>query len=251
MRKNKLKIIINFLFIIGLCLICFPLIKNTVTLVKIQKTVVSITADLPEPKENERIELPTIESYLTASSKTVGSGIGEIMIPSQKIDIPIFAGLNNQQMLFGVGAMYPERDVLNENMVLLGHHLSMTDLLLGNIKDMQVDDLIFVSYLTESLQYRVIETKIIAETDLSVLQNTQTPRLTLITCDKPQRTDKRIVVIAEFVCQEKAGAIQEVKNHITQDKRIVQRSIVKYSLIPILIMIFILVIMSYVIWRYI
>lgn len=235
----------------GVCLISFPIIKNTITIVKIQKTKVVTKEELPVVNPNERIVLPTIESYLTASSKNLGTAIGELNIPSQKIKIPIFAGLNNQQMLFGVGAMYPERNVLKDNLVLLGHHLSMTELLLGNIKDMQVDDPIFVSYLTESLQYRVIETKIIAETDLSVLQNTQTPRLTLITCDKPQRTDKRIVVTAEFVCQEKAGAIQEVKNHITQDKRIVQRSIVKYSLIPILIMIFILVIMSYVIWRYI
>lgn len=251
MRKNKLKIIINFLFIIGLCLICFPLIKNTVTLVKIQKTVVSITADLPEPKENERIELPPIESYLTASSKTVGSGIGELMIPSQKIDIPIFAGLNNQQMLFGVGAMYPERNVLKDNLVLLGHHLSMTELLLGNIQNLQVNDKITVTYLTNKIQYRVIKKETVNETNLSVLESTNIPQLTLITCDKPELTDKRIVVTAKLVDREEQETLQNTKNNVTPNKKILQRSIVKYSLIPLFIMFTALGIGSYVIWRYV
>ncbi|WP_270572570.1 class A sortase, partial [Enterococcus thailandicus] len=163
MRKNKLKIIINLLFIMGVCLISFPIIKNTITIVKIQKTKVVTKEELPVVNPNERIVLPTIESYLTASSKNLGTAIGELNIPSQKIKIPIFAGLNNQQMLFGVGAMYPERNVLKDNLVLLGHHLSMTELLLGNIQNLQVNDKITVTYLTNKIQYRVIKKETVNE----------------------------------------------------------------------------------------
>ncbi|MFS0941831.1 sortase A [Enterococcus sp. DIV0182] len=251
MRKNKLKIIINLLFIMGVCLISFPIIKNTITIVKIQKTKVVTKEELPVVNPNERIVLPTIESYLTASSKNLGTAIGELNIPSQKIKIPIFAGLNNQQMLFGVGAMYPERNVLKDNLVLLGHHLSMTELLLGNIQNLQVNDKITVTYLTNKIQYRVIKKETVNETNLSVLESTNIPQLTLITCDKPELTDKRIVVTAKLVDREEQETLQNTKNNVTPNKKILQRSIVKYSLIPILIMIFILVIMSYVIWRYI
>lgn len=235
----------------GVCLISFPIIKNTITIVKIQKTKVVTKEELPVVNPNERIVLPTIESYLTASSKNLGTAIGELNIPSQKIKIPIFAGLNNQQMLFGVGAMYPERNVLKDNLVLLGHHLSMTELLLGNIQNLQVNDKITVTYLTNKIQYRVIKKETVNETNLSVLESTNIPQLTLITCDKPELTDKRIVVTAKLVDREEQETLQNTKNNVTPNKKILQRSIVKYSLIPILIMIFILVIMSYVIWRYI
>ncbi|ASZ07015.1 hypothetical protein K5E_18480 [Enterococcus thailandicus] len=251
MRKNKLKIIINLLFIMGVCLISFPIIKNTITIVKIQKTKVVTKEELPVVNPNERIVLPTIESYLTASSKNLGTAIGELNIPSQKIKIPIFAGLNNQQMLFGVGAMYPERNVLKDNLVLLGHHLSMTELLLGNIQNLQVNDKITVTYLTNKIQYRVIKKETVNETNLSVLESTNIPQLTLITCDKPELTDKRIVVTAKLVDREEQETLQNTKNNVTPNKKILQRSIVKYSLIPLFIMFTALGIGSYVIWRYV
>ena len=251
MRKNKLKIIINLLFIMGVCLISFPIIKNTITIVKIQKTKVVTKEELPVVNPNERIVLPTIESYLTASSKNLGTAIGELNIPSQKIKIPIFAGLNNQQMLFGVGAMYPERNVLKDNLVLLGHHLSMTELLLGNIQNLQVNDKITVTYLTNKIQYRVIKKETVNETNLSVLESTNIPQLTLITCDKPELTDKRIVVTAKLVDREEQETLQNTKNNVTPNKKILQRSIVKYSLIPLFIMFTALGIGRYVIWRYV
>ncbi|MBO0481694.1 class A sortase [Candidatus Enterococcus courvalinii] len=251
MRKNKLKIIINLLFIMGVCLISFPIIKNTITLVKIQKTKIITKEELPVVKPNERIVLPTIESYLTASSEKIGTAIGELNIPSQKIKIPIFAGLNNQQMLFGVGAMYPERNVLKDNLVLFGHHLSMTELLLGNIQNLQVDDKITVTYLTNKMHYRVIKKKIVNETNLSVLESTNIPQLTLITCDKPELTDKRIVVTAELIDQEEQETLKNTKDNVIPNKKILQRSIVKYSLLPIFIIFTALGIGSYVIWRYV
>ncbi|OJG94223.1 hypothetical protein RV17_GL000737 [Enterococcus thailandicus] len=235
----------------GVCLISFPIIKNTITIVKIQKTKVVTKEELPVVNPNERIVLPTIESYLTASSKNLGTAIGELNIPSQKIKIPIFAGLNNQQMLFGVGAMYPERNVLKDNLVLLGHHLSMTELLLGNIQNLQVNDKITVTYLTNKIQYRVIKKETVNETNLSVLESTNIPQLTLITCDKPELTDKRIVVTAKLVDREEQETLQNTKNNVTPNKKILQRSIVKYSLIPLFIMFTALGIGSYVIWRYV
>lgn len=254
MRKNKLKIIINLLFVIGICLISFPIIKNTITIVKFQKTKIVIKEELPVIKPNERIILPTIESYLTVSSENLGSAIGELDIPSQKIKTPIFAGLNNQQMLFGAGAMYPERNVLKDNMVLLGHHLSMTELLLGNIQHLEVNDSINVTYLTNKLKYRVIKKKIVSETNLKVLESTNVPQLTLITCDKPELTDKRIIVTAELVGHEeheKQKTLQNTKDNVTLNKKILRRSIVKHSFIPIFIMFVVLIIGSYVIWRYV
>lgn len=235
----------------GVCLISFPIIKNTITIVKIQKTKVVTKEELPVVNPNERIVLPTIESYLTASSKNLGTAIGELNIPSQKIKIPIFAGLNNQQMLFGVGAMYPERNVLKDNLVLLGHHLSMTELLLGNIQNLQVNDKITVTYLTNKIQYRVIKKETVNETNLSVLESTNIPQLTLITCDKPELTDKRIVVTAKLVDREEQETLQNTKNNVTPNKKILQRSIVKYSLIPLFIMFTALGIGRYVIWRYV
>ncbi|MCD5003498.1 class A sortase [Enterococcus saccharolyticus] len=249
MKTNKFKWAIHLFFSVGICLLSFPVIKNTITLVKMQQTTVTITTERPSNIVNERINFPTIENYLNMSPEKL-TAVGELMIPTQQIKLPIFAGLNNQQLLVGVGSMYPERDILKDNMVLLGHHLTMKDVLLGNLQQVKVNDPIFVTYLKESLQYQVIEKKIVNEADLSVLENTAEPKLTIITCDKPEMTDKRIVVIAELVKQE-SNVSRKYAKFGMQDLKTRKRNIAKYSVGPLMIVLLILIFGNYTLWRYV
>ncbi|MBO0462416.1 MULTISPECIES: class A sortase [unclassified Enterococcus] len=251
MRKKKIKFVIHLLFVIGVSLLSFPVIKNTLTLIRIQTTKVVVSSELPPQKPNEIIHLPTLENYLYTSSESIGEAIGEIVIPSQNINTPIFAGLNNDQMLFGVGSMYPERNPETENMLLFGHHLGMAEILLGNVTNLEVGDKIYVKYLSKGLNYEVVENKLVMETDFSVLENTDHAQLTIITCNQPTITDKRIVIVAKLLDE-----VEEHIEHIQQrnennDRKIMRRSIVKYSVVPILIILFILMIGNYTIWRYV
>lgn len=249
MRKKKIKLVIHLLFVIGISLVSFPVIKNTVTLMKLQLARIEISSELPLQESDEVIYLPTLESYLAASSDNIGPAIGEIVIPSQKIHVPIFAGLNNEQMLFGAGMMYPERKPKSENLLLFGHHLGMAEVLLGNVKNLEVNDLIHVRYLSESLYYQVVENKIVMETDLSVLENTDHPQLTVITCDQPTLTDKRVVITARLLEEKQEKRVEYVNE--TQDVKIIRKSIVKYSVVPILIILLFLIIGNYALWQYV
>ena len=73
-----------------------------------------------------------------------------------------------------------------------------------------------VSYLEENQQYIIIDKKIVEETDLSVLADDQGPRLTLITCPTPTRTDERLVLTAIPVEQTTAQQSQKSSSSTPQ-----------------------------------
>lgn len=247
MRK-KIKISINILFIVGIICIFFPVFKNTITLSSFQSSTVNFTNTIPKLKKNESIRIPTYKDYLENNPNKVGEAIGEIEIPSQNIKLPIFAGLQNNQMLYGVGSMYPERNIKNENIVLLGHHLGVENLLLGKLKNVNLYDSITVTYLGNILEYKIVKKNTILETKLDILENDEKPKLTLITCEKPTITNKRIVAVAELINEEKKQNKQK-KTEIKYSKMI-RRDIVQYSIIPIFFMLIVLTTGSYIIWRY-
>ena len=51
---------------------------------KLQLARIEISSELTLQESDEVIHLPTLESYLAASSDNIGPAIGEIVIPSQK-----------------------------------------------------------------------------------------------------------------------------------------------------------------------
>ncbi|WYJ83572.1 sortase A [Enterococcus sp. DIV0840] len=238
--------------IIGTLLICFPIFKNTITIIKIKNTKITQVENMPEPKPNERIDFPTVEDYLTASTDNLEDAVGQLMIESVGISVPIFLGVHYQEMLFGVGFMHPDRHFEKDNIVLLGHHLGIENLLLGKIAKIEVNDLIKVQFLDKIYQYKIVNKKIVLEDQLEVLDNTATPQLTIITCDKPYLTDKRIIVTAEPVKEKRTEAVKnEEKNEFYQNMKAIRKSFVKYSVVPIVISLIALILSGYCIWKYV
>lgn len=258
MRKTDriIKLFITTLLIVGVGFICFPIIKNTVTLVRIQRTTIQQTQvdpdQVPKNESNEKIELPTIGSYWSASTENLRESVGNLSIPSLKLTVPLFRGLHNQEMLFGVGMMFPKRRFNQDNVVILGHHLGMSELLLGNLGKVSLGDYVVIHYLDQVYTYQVAEKEIVKETNLSVIKDTDQPKLTLITCDSPYLTDQRIVVSANPVAlkQVPKQVLQKEQTRLLQKKTMIRKNIVKYSVIPIIIIIGVLCICIYCIWRY-
>lgn len=251
--NKKYKLFIILLMMIGMFFLCYPIIKNSITIITLKNTVITQAKTRPSSiQENETIEYPSIESYANASKKQIGESVGQLTIPSVNINTPMFEGLHNQEMLFGVGIMYPKRIFEKENVVILGHHLGISDVLLGKLKDTSIGDLIQIQFMGKKIDYVVNKKQIIKETEINVLKNTSKPQLTLITCDKPTATDKRILVTAIPIDYNKKTKKQSSKQfkEVLTSQEIIQRSIVKYCLLPIMFTFIIFMLCSYLIWQY-
>ncbi len=97
------------------------------------------------------------------------------------------------------------------NMVLVGHSSDFPwsdgeyKTLFALIDKLAPGDQIIVPYQTQKFVYQVTTTKIVKPTDLSVLQKTDSPTLTLLTCYPVGTTRSRLIVIATLVSGNATG----------------------------------------------
>jgi sortase A len=88
------------------------------------------------------------------------------------------------------------------NVVVIGHrflHLPPRKDTFFNLEDIKTGERIVISQIGEKdLTYIVVETKEVQPNDVSVIQESQDYRLTLITCTPLWTSEKRLVVIAKL-----------------------------------------------------
>lgn len=197
----------------GVILICFPLLKNVVLVEKTTTATVSEVSKYSEISQIpfERIEAPSLLEIMTSSNDL--KSIGAIQVPSVDIELPVFAGLSQEELIYGTGAMYPERAPETNNMVLLGHHVGVSDLLFGKLMNVKVGAVVYLRYLSHYYSYQVTTKKMVKETEIQVLEDTPQPLLTLVTCDRGSKTDNRLVVTAVPVKETTRKIKEQMMNH--------------------------------------
>lgn len=201
-RNWILTLVILIIFYIAVFLIGSPFIKSTVINYRSFSYNYKVNDNLPAiiPKM-ESIVPPTFEEAVKSKVPLDEGVIGSLTIDSVGIELPIFVGVTNQNLLFGAASMYPERDALIDNIVVIGHHLGYQGQLLSPLLNVSNGDQIEMIYLGEKYTYKISSTGIIEETNLSILDNTTDDKaiLTLITCDKPTETNRRFVVKSRLI----------------------------------------------------
>lgn len=193
----------NYLLILvywtALLLLCFPLLKQSVLSYKLSQVSLAETKVVEQPlNQAEAVQPPTFSEIL-AFQGTDQAISGKLLIPSAQFLVPIYPTVTQESLLAGGGMLFPERSPQTDNIVLLGHHLGNQQLLFGQLLSLTKKDDLYLDYEGKVYHYQVTATKIIKETDLSVLEETTEPQLTLITCDKPTQTDQRFVVTARLI----------------------------------------------------
>lgn len=269
-KTNKtekiIKILIVLCFIIGVGFLSFPLIRNTVVAIKIgsmnesfvSEQVLSLKdlAGKDFLNENETIVPPKLKDYLLASPENIGTAVGELSIPSVGIWAPIFSGLKQEELLFGVGIYDVDRDFEKDNLVIIGHYLSISGLLLGNLTEISNGESIMIRFSEQVYEYQVIEKEIVHETEVELLEHTDEAQLTLITCDKPELTENRLVVIAQKKENNNSISGQENLEKFNFNKEKEQKDeknrkdMLKYNLLPLIGILFLLSMCIYCILRY-
>lgn len=208
-KKNKKKsrnwlltIVLLVVFYLAVLLIGSPFIKSTVINYRSLSYGYKVNSELPKVlAKTEQIIPPDFNQALTSTEPKDDAVIGTVRIDSLELELPIFVGMTNQNLLFGTATMYPERDALIDNIVILGHHLGYQGKLFSPIVQAKEGETVDLNYLGEQYTYKISATGVVDETDQKVLANTTDDSgiLTLITCDKPTETNQRFVVVAKLV----------------------------------------------------
>ncbi|HPQ79305.1 MAG TPA: sortase [Candidatus Dojkabacteria bacterium] len=175
-----------------------------------KKTYISLlTTVSPSPDKYKIIEFgsDSIEESIQSKNIILENKLLEELDTTLTIDSAliygrIFQGTSSKTMDLGFWhfptSKYPGQ---KGNSVIIGHrfyYLPPAKNTFFNLDKVQIGDTILLSHNEGEWKYIVTETKIVNDNDLSVLQDTEDYRLTLITCTPLWTSEKRLVIISKL-----------------------------------------------------
>jgi sortase A len=132
----------------------------------------------PPPDQNAWSEQRRKE-YRDSLHAPVEPPPGVLTIPAIGLTVPIFEGTSDLVLNRGVGWIEGTAALgVSGNLGLAGHR----DGYFRGLKDLKIGDVIEVQTVERTMRYRVDETLIVEPSDVFVLEPTQEPSITLVTC---------------------------------------------------------------------
>lgn len=124
--------------------------------------------------------------------------LGQMIAPH--LHLPVDAGDGTNSMLLGAGTMSPGQQMGRGNYSLATHHMrNRTALFSPLYRYAHRGTVVWLTNDRQVYEYRIDQRKNVDETDTGVLQPTQRPTLTLITCQKTLGGRIRTVFIGHLV----------------------------------------------------
>lgn len=113
--------------------------------------------------------------------------VGQLVIPSINMNIVIFDGLDNNNLMYGACTMKPKQRFGSGNYAIAGHYMDRKDLLFGGLMDVKKGDVIRTTDKTSIYEYRVIRIQKVddSRTELisdDVAEENRKPVISLMTC---------------------------------------------------------------------
>jgi len=128
-----------------------------------------------------------------------GDAVAEIRIPRIGLTKTVVEGVTTEQLKKGPGH-YPGTPLPGQagNASIAGHRTTY-GAPFGEIDELEINDLIYVTTLQGSFVYRVIDQLIVSPKDVWVLDPSNDNHLTLTTCHPKYSARERLVVVAELI----------------------------------------------------
>lgn len=212
------KIIFLLLVVSGAILILLPTYSKMRLRDEVQTAVKVIEEVTPEEiKENEEKEQPEeifdfeqvdeispTATFLDNRPIDKSLLIGQLVIPSLDMNLCIFKGTTNYNLLRGLGTMKPDDKMGKGNYTLAGHNNGDKKLLFGALMDIKKGAIVRITDKTNIYEYKIYETKVADSTSLELLENSEAekvgkPIISLMTCDKGTWTSNRFFALGKFV----------------------------------------------------
>lgn len=201
--------------VLGLLGLMLPLVNNTLLRMNSRINLHNISAeDMERNFENaeyfpiEKIEEIGYVNFWPLLGKSHDDHIiGELVVPSVGIDMPIYSSSSNENLLAGAGLLFPNRRMGVGNYTLAGHRASGKNILMHNLMDVEIGKTIYVTNKRVIYAYKIVST-VQKNTDaVEMLDDSQiekyenSPIVSLMTCYNGQGNSRWFVIgkIAGFM----------------------------------------------------
>jgi len=206
-RNWFINILLFLLLIVGLALVFNTQIRNFL----IQKNGDSYAIAKITPEEIQKnnsadttfdfdaVESLSTEAVLRAQfANKALPVIGAIAIPSVKINLPIFKGLDNVALLTGAGTMKADQEMGEKNYALASHRVQDMVSLFSPLEYAKIGELIYITDLTTVYTYKINFVEKVDPTRVELIDDVPGKKMiTLITCGDMYATT-RIAVQGEL-----------------------------------------------------
>jgi len=143
---------------------------------------------------------PFVQTYSNVPIPTAGPEQARgILIPAiLNSEVPVVQGDGWEQLKKGVGQHIGSADPGKAGNMVLSAHNDIYGQWFRDLDQLKPGDEIVIKTATQIYTYRVTRTRIVAPTDVSVLEPTSKPTITLISCYPYLVDNQRIVVFGEL-----------------------------------------------------
>lgn len=171
-------------------------------------------------------------------------GVGSLFIPSADIHSKILAGIDNQNLMVGVGTYYKAQQLGQGNVVLLAHNLVQGGGVLGNLRKTGLQQVFYLTDFTDVFEYVAEKNEVVDESRgelMDIPKVGESAIVTLIRCEGDINTPNRAIVQGKFLKKYPASeATEEVKlglglteaQWISKEASSDQQSTIQESTIP-------------------
>ncbi len=209
MKKTKhwlVNTLIVILLLVGLTLVFNKPIRNMLMTFKINSYQVS-NFSAEQLKNNKKakgnfnfsqVRAVDFKSVLASQSVQNLPVIGGLAIPELSINLPVFLGVESNQLLFGAGTMKENQVMGQGNYALASHHVfgitGASDLLFSPLQNAKVGMKIYLTDKTNIYQYTIGKVYSVSPQDVAVIEDhLGQNEVTLVTCTDAQATARIIV----------------------------------------------------------
>ena len=129
--------------------------------------------------------------------------IGGIAIPDLGINLPIFRGIGNVELMYGAGTLKEDSVMGQGNYALASHHVTgvtgAPQLLFTPLERAKKDMTIYITDKEKIYQYKIRDVQVMTPDHVEVIDDHPGKKeLTLVTCDGIEAVN-RIIVFADYV----------------------------------------------------
>ena len=205
-KQHAVTVLCIIVFLVGVWFVIQPHIRNHTLNNVVQETNQQIAETLTPEKidENKKADVtydyadvrPVTYDEVMAAQKNPENvySIGEIVVPSVGIHLNIGAGTSNYTMMVGAGTLRPDTEFGKGNVVLASHFMGdYSDLLFSPLKRISIGDDVYLSDMRNIYRYTITDYKVVSPDHTEVVEQTNEPIITLITCDDIYAVNRIVV----------------------------------------------------------
>jgi len=152
----------------------------------------------------ERLGISELRAQeVSSDSLPLSDSVGRLVLESANVDMPLFVSDNDDALLKG-GWVYEGNSRPGErgNTVIFGHRWLYKPPIKNtffNLDKSELGDKFTITWDGETYTYEVSDIKIINPKDIWIMNQTDNPQVTLITCTPLFSVKQRLVVVGELI----------------------------------------------------